>query len=96
MADFKYELGNLAEDKITGFKGILTYRAQYLTGCNNYGIQPLELGEKGEIKEIAQFDESRIRDLGKGVSLTEEVAEVKEESKKDPGGPQPNVSQQHH
>jgi hypothetical protein len=96
MADFKYELGKVAEDKLTGFKGILTYRAQYLTGCNNYGIQPIELGEKGEIKEIAQFDESRIRIIGEGVSLVEDVEQVVEEGVKAPGGPQPNVSQQHH
>lgn len=96
MGNFLYELGHLAEDKLTGFKGIITYRAQYLTGCNNYGLQPQELGDKGEIKDSAQFDESRIRDLGKGLSLKEEVAEIKEESSKDPGGPQPNISQQHH
>lgn len=96
MSDFKYEIGILAEDKLTGFKGIITYRAQYITGCNNYGLQPEGLDEKGAVKDVAQFDESRIRALGKGISLADEVEEIKQEAVKAPGGPQPNVSQQHH
>jgi hypothetical protein len=89
MADFKYEIGLLAKDKLTGFTGIITYRAQYLTGCNNYGLQPQELGDKGEIKDNAQFDETRIEIIGDGISLKEkEVKEIKAESAKNPGGPQ--------
>lgn len=96
MADFLYELGLLAKDKLTGFTGIISYRAQYLTGCNNYGLQPQELKDDGSIKDNAQFDETRIKIIGDGISLIEEVKEIQEESRKDPGGPQPNVSQQSH
>jgi hypothetical protein len=96
MAEFKYEIGLLAEDKLTGFRGIITYRAQYITGCNNYGLQPNELDEKGSIRESAQFDENRIRIIGDGISLIDEVKEIKEEAKEDPGGPQPFVGQQQH
>lgn len=34
------QLGNEARDKITGFTGIVTSRAEYLTGCTQYGLTP--------------------------------------------------------
>jgi hypothetical protein len=36
---FKYELGTRAKNIITGVKGIITARVQYLTGCDQYCIQ---------------------------------------------------------
>ena len=45
MADFKFELGSEVKDKVTGFKGIIKGRSQYLSGCNTYGIQSQKLKE---------------------------------------------------
>lgn len=36
----KFKLGHEAKDKVTGFQGILTGYCEYLTGCNQYHIQP--------------------------------------------------------
>ena len=38
MSEIK--LGCTAKDKITGFKGVVTGKASYLTGCNQYLITP--------------------------------------------------------
>ncbi|EPN30018.1 hypothetical protein A245_46208, partial [Pseudomonas syringae pv. actinidiae ICMP 19096] len=34
------ELGKKARDKISGFEGVITGRAQYLTGCDQYVLSP--------------------------------------------------------
>lgn len=48
----------IAQDKITGFKGVVTGHADYITGCDQYLIQP---GVKdGEWKEARWFDEGRL------------------------------------
>lgn len=37
---FLYQHGVYVEDRITGFKGVITARADYLTGCNQYFVKP--------------------------------------------------------
>lgn len=74
------ELGQKAKDKITGFKGILTGRAEYLYGCTQYVIVP-EVAKDGKMGDGQWFDEGRIEVLGKGV-LASAVRALK------PGGPQ--------
>ena len=74
-------LGQEAKDKITGFKGKLTARHIYITGCDQYTLTP-DINKQGEFQEQCQFDEGRIEITGKGIQL-EDV-----QLKKDPGGPQ--------
>ena len=73
------ELGKKARDKITGFEGIVTGRAQYLTGCDQYVIVPP--AKDGNYQQSQWFDEGRIEVLGDGVSRAD-VAGPR------PGGPQ--------
>jgi hypothetical protein len=47
-------LGMTAEDSITGFIGVVTGRATYITGCDQYLLSP-----KGD-KEARWFDEQRL------------------------------------
>ena len=77
------KLGLKAKDKITGFKGIITARVQYITGCDQYCLVPKASG--GEIKDGQYFDESRLDIVGKGIKVKEVQDEV------DPGGPNMNV-----
>jgi len=65
------QLGQKAKDKITGFEGIITARAQYLTGCDQYGITP-PVNKEGTIDSVEFFDEGRIEITGRGM-LPEEV-----------------------
>ena len=64
---FKHKLGQIGKDKITGFKGILTARCEFLTGCNRYCIQPKELRDGKPVDSI-YFDEAQIEIVGKGIS----------------------------
>lgn len=63
---FKHELGQRAQDFITGFEGILTARCEFLTGCNRYCIQPTELKDGKPIESI-YFDEDQIIIIGEGI-----------------------------
>jgi len=54
-------LGSKAKDVITGFTGIVTGRAQYLTGCDQYIIaQP---ATKEGVCPTCWFDENRLEVL---------------------------------
>lgn len=66
MTEFKWELGKEAEDVITGFKGIIVGRIEYLFGCNQYGIAP-KTTKEGKIGDTSWFDEGRIKIIGKGI-----------------------------
>lgn len=63
---FKHKLGKEAKDKITGFKGIIIGRTEYLYGCNVYGVAPKSMKD-GQKQETEWFDEGRIKIVGKGI-----------------------------
>ncbi|MEE1917984.1 hypothetical protein V0R52_16470 [Pseudomonas asiatica] len=73
------ELGKKGRDKISGFEGVITGRAQYLTGCDQYVLSPAI--RNGEMQKSEWFDEGRIEVIGDGISASS-VAGPK------PGGPQ--------
>jgi hypothetical protein len=52
------KLGSKVRDKVTGFTGITTGRAEYLYGCNQYNIVPPV--DAGKLGETQWFDEGRI------------------------------------
>jgi hypothetical protein len=59
MRDFTIALGSVACDVITGFVGRVTGRVQYITGCNQYLVQPgCEDGKT--FVEARWFDEHRL------------------------------------
>ena len=54
--EFKIELGVAASDVVSRFSGIVTGRAQYLTGCNQYYLRPRS--KDGGYTKGAWFDEN--------------------------------------
>jgi hypothetical protein len=74
------KLGAIVKDTITGFKGILTARTTFLTGCTRVCIQP-KVDKDGKLPDAAWFDEPSI------IQVDEPPATVTDEQKKDPGGP---------
>lgn len=60
-------LGDIAKDKITGFEGVITGKASYLTGCDQYCIQPkVKDGDSGNCPDAKWFDEGRIDPIFQG------------------------------
>ena len=55
------KLGDKVGDMVTGFEGIVTGHAEYITGCDTYLVQPrCKAGEAGERPEPQWFDEMRL------------------------------------
>lgn len=72
------ELGDQVRDKVTGFKGIVTGQAQYLTGCKQVMVTP-RVGDDGKYVDACWLDVDRVEMIGKGVVKIDIV---------DNGGPQ--------
>ena len=74
-------LGDSAKDVISGYTGIVTGRAEYLTGCTQFVLSATKLDKDGKVPPAEWFDESRLAVVKKGaVKLPGAVAS--------PGGPQ--------
>ncbi len=71
---FKFKLGIVAKDRVTGFKGLITGRAEYLTGCRKYAIQPQKLTKEGKSPDWEWFDEMMVAEV-KGKKLKKEPSE---------------------
>lgn len=78
-------LGKKACDVVTGFTGIITGKAEYLTGCVQYSICPQMAEGDKSCPDNAWFDESRIEVIGDGVELVKPATARGESA---PGGPQ--------
>lgn len=61
MAQIK--LGDEVKDAITGFRGIVTARASYITGCDQVCVQPMQ-GSDGTVKDAKWFDDVRVEYVG--------------------------------
>jgi heat shock protein HspQ len=57
--NFKYELGDVLRDKITGFEGVVVARTQWLSNCNVYSLQSQVLHE-GKPQDRQAFDEPQL------------------------------------
>ncbi len=85
------ELGRTVQDRITGFKGIATGRAEYLTGCRQYLIEGK--AKDGDTK-AHWVDDSRIvvvetHETGVEVEDFRELGNAADEE--ETGGPQPHA-----
>ena len=58
--NFTISKGATVSDKITGFVGVVTGRADYVTGCNQYLVQPRGVTKDGSIKSGHWLDEHRL------------------------------------
>lgn len=69
----KFPLGITVKDKITGFSGIITGLARYITGCDQYLVQPE--AKNGDYKEGRWFDEGRLVEVPEKSRITEDQVE---------------------
>jgi hypothetical protein len=52
-------LGDEVKDTVSGFKGIVIGKTEFLNGCSRVGIQP-KVGKDGKLPENHWFDEPQI------------------------------------
>jgi hypothetical protein len=58
-ANFKFDVGDQVKDRITGFRGTITGRCEYLTGCRQYSIMP-KAEKPNKAPEGVWCDEDRL------------------------------------
>jgi hypothetical protein len=80
QSGFKYDLGDLVKDKVTGFQGVIIVRTEWLNGCRRYSVQSQELKD-GKPMDAVGFDED-------GIELVE-ANKVGDKLTKDTGGGTP-------
>jgi len=73
-------LGDRVKDTITGFEGITTGRAEYITGCVQFVVVPPI--KDGKLIESEWFDEVRLEFIEKGFTPNPTMVA------KNPAGPQ--------
>jgi len=82
----KYELGVKARCQLTGFKGIIMARNEWVNGCRQYLVKP-KVDKDGKMKEGEWIDEEQLELLsGKGINI----------ATKPTGGPQKDTRQRSH
>lgn len=59
MSEFKFNLGDEVKDEITGFKGIVICRSQWINNCNTYSVQSKSLKD-GIPQKSQYFDEPQL------------------------------------
>lgn len=82
MSGFKFALGSMLRDSITGYAGVVMGRTEYLYGCTRYTLQSKTLDKDGKPQEWASFDEPQL----------EEVPAAHVAGRQTTGGPQPAVT----
>jgi hypothetical protein len=60
MKEFIFEHGDEVKDVVTNFRGIITGRADHITGCNTYGVNSRKLKSDGTCPENCWFDEDKL------------------------------------
>ncbi len=83
MNKFKFELGEILKDVITGFAGVVMSRTEYFTGCRHYALLSRKPDKDGEIDKWQHIDEARLISTGKKVDIAPKGLI-------DPGGTFPN------
>lgn len=60
MANRKPQLGDQVKDSVTGFKGVVTAIAEYLTGCKQFLVQPPVEKKSAHYVDGRWIDEDRL------------------------------------
>ena len=61
------KLGDMVEDTVSGFTGIVTSTVNYLNGCFQYGVTP-RVGKDGKMPEVQYIDAAQVKRRGPGVN----------------------------
>lgn len=61
MNIFKFDLGVSVEHLIHGYEGVVTARAEHITGCNRYTVQAKGMNKDQKPKEAYWMDEHALK-----------------------------------
>lgn len=61
------ELGDRVRDKVTGFDGIAIGMSRWISGCDQYAVQPCKVSKDGKVSDSVWFDVNRLDVVKKAV-----------------------------
>ncbi len=61
MTTPRVQLGDIVEDTVTGFKGTVVARTEWLNGCWRIVIQPKGLNKDGKTFDAETYDELQLK-----------------------------------
>lgn len=70
QAKFKFDLGVVLRDKVSGFEGACTARYEFLNGCRRYTICA-EIAKPGDDLKEYTFDEQQLVKVKQGKKSTQ-------------------------
>lgn len=82
-------LGDIAQDPVTGFKGTAICITVWQFGCRRITLQPKGLDKDGKVYESDSFDEPSLKII-KRANVTKAV----QKKRRATGGPRPTISKQ--
>ena len=86
----KIELGDLAEDQVTKYRGVVTGFTKYLTGCDRFILQSQELKD-GKVPDAYSFDVTTVKLITKRAVVPDAIPAPLPEPVRKAGGP-PSVA----
>lgn len=84
---FKFNLGDVVQDSITKYEGVVTSQTRWLNGCVTYHVQSMELSKDGTPQKLVGFDEPQLVFVSAGTPAQTQ------ENKAYAGGPERYVEQ---
>lgn len=63
----RIQLGWEVKDIVTGFRGIVTARVEYINGCVQLCVTP-SVGQDGKMQDGVYLDQQRLRVVGAGIT----------------------------
>jgi hypothetical protein len=86
MTNERVDLGDIAKDAISGFKGTVVAETQWLFGCRRLTLQPEGTTKDGKLHDTNTFDEGSIVVVKKGAHAPKpaKLADIRSR-----GGPRP-------
>lgn len=67
MKNKEFELGCEVKDLVSGWKGIITARCEFLNGCIQFGIRKKALKNETELKNTEFIDSAQLEYVGPGM-----------------------------
>lgn len=86
MSNDKIELGDLAEDTITKYRGVVVSFTKHITGCDRFTLQSQDIKD-GKIPDAYNFDVTTVILIEKSVAKVNPKVEPLPKPEHRAGGP---------
>lgn len=87
MVDRTIRMRIEAQDRVTGLRGIITGKTEYINGCVQWLLKP-KVDKDGKLVDGCWIDTVQLEYVGPGLEETDEELKTEPTKQDKPGGPQ--------